>query len=79
MCNHSECLEGIHFGPAGNSIQVGYGYLDGRRFSALIRDSRREGTEHLHFPAEDFDVFRRAFSDRATQPVRGGGRFLRRR
>jgi hypothetical protein len=57
MCNYPECLAGIEFSPEGSSIQVGYGYIDGRKFSALVRDSRGEGTEHLHFPAEDFGRF----------------------
>ena len=60
MCNLKECLEGIKFGPAGNTIQVGYSYIDGERFSAVIRDGRYEGSEHLHFPAADFDEFARA-------------------
>lgn len=60
MCNYRECLEGIEFGPAGSSIQVGYGYIDGRKFSAIVRDARYADSEHLHFPAEDFDRFARA-------------------
>ena len=57
MCNYPECLTGIDFGPEGSSIQVGYGYIDGRKFSALVRDSRDGGVEHLHFPADEFDRF----------------------
>jgi len=60
MCSHQECLEGIRFEPQGSSIQIGYGYIDGRKFSAIIRDARYEGAEHLHFPAEDFDRFAQA-------------------
>ena len=60
MCDLRECLEGIKFGPAGSIIQVGYSYIDGERFSAVIRDGRYEGGEHLHFPAADFDEFARA-------------------
>lgn len=62
MCNHPECLEGIRFEPEGSVVQVGYGYIDGQKFSALVRDSRYEGTEHLHFPAEDFDRFAQTVS-----------------
>jgi hypothetical protein len=68
MCSHPECLEGIQFGPAGSSIQVGYGYIDGRKFSALVRDARYGGTEHLHFPAGDFDAFVRVGSGVPTAP-----------
>ena len=57
MCSSPECLEGIEFEPEGSSIQVGYGYIDGRKFSAIVRDARYEGTEHLHFPAGEFDQF----------------------
>lgn len=88
MCNYRECLEGITFTPEDSSIQVGYGYIDGRRFSAIVRDSRYEGTEHMHFPAEEFNRFAQAVSgesyggtyaarDAQARQVRSG--FLRRR
>lgn len=60
MCNYRECLEGVDFGPAGSSIQVGYGYIDGEKFSAIVRDARYQGNDHLHFPAADFDQFVRS-------------------
>ena len=59
MCNYPECLEGVKFGPEGGVIQVGYGYIDERPFSVLIRDSRQGGQEHLHFPAADLEAFAR--------------------